>query len=80
MREKTITLGDFRKATAGLPDSTPIFSTSYYECITDAGTDMGGEEEEAIKSVVDLESRIVLETERCYIGGTKLFPKEETAA
>jgi hypothetical protein len=57
-------VGDLMDELKFYPRKTPVFCTQYIECITDAGTDMGGNEECQIKAVVDLESRLVIEIER----------------
>lgn len=54
------TVGDLKEALKNFDDKLPVFITIYHESITEAGTDLGGEEDHGIENVTDLETRIVL--------------------
>ena len=55
------TVGDVLDALSKYDRNQKIFGTQYHECITDAGSDLGGSEEHKIRGVYDLESRVIID-------------------
>jgi len=58
------TVGDLVAALNKYDQNTPVVATQFFECITDAGSDLGSDEECVITNIVDLDTRVVIEVDR----------------
>jgi hypothetical protein len=60
--QKEMNVGDLIKKLSEFDKNTPVKVSYYVSCMTDSGTDMGGDEERPIEDIYDLQTRIVLHT------------------
>lgn len=62
--QKKMTVGDLIHHLSKFNPNLPIKIESYVECITDAGSDLGGMEDHSINEITNLETKVVISIER----------------
>ena len=69
MPVKTMTVGQMKEALSKFDDDVFVAVRQYHECITDAGTDLGGDEAHGIDGIYDLErGYVVIQPAYDYLG------------
>ena len=56
----TVNVGNLSRYLSQYPNDMPVVFESWESCMTDAGTDMGGNRERDLQSIVDVDQKVVI--------------------
>ena len=56
----TVNIGNLSRYLSQYPNDMPVVFESWESCMTDAGTDMGGNRERDLQSIVDVDQKIII--------------------